>query len=100
MATQERMIIEGMFKIVNKDSQDVPFTLNPAQAKLDSNLTGRDIIPKARQLGISAYFLARYTAKCLSRKNTRAVVISHDKESTQRMLARVHYYLENLRGPK
>ena len=100
MATQERLIIESLFNIVDKDMNDVPFILNPTQAKLDSDLTGRDIIPKARQLGISAYFLARYTAKCLSKKNTRAVIISHDKESTQRMLAKVHYYLSHIRGPK
>lgn len=100
MATQERFIIESLFNIVDKDGGDVPFHLNAAQATLDNSLTGRDIIPKARQLGISAYFLARYTAKCLSKRNTRAVVISHDRESTQRMLARVHYYLDTIRGPK
>lgn len=100
MATKEKLIIESLFQIVDKDSQDVPFLLNPYQTRLDATLTGRDIVPKARQLGISAYFLARYTAKCLSRRNTRAVVISHEKESTERMLARVHYYLENIRGPK
>ena len=75
------------------------FLLNPAQASIDHNLTGRDIIPKARQEGVSTYFLARYTVKCLSQRNTRAVVISHDKEATQRMLAKVHYFLDNLRGP-
>lgn len=97
--TPERKIIEALFQIVDKDGQDVPFVLNHYQAELDSNLCGRDIIPKARQLGMSAYVLARFTAKCLYKRNTRAVVISHDKESTQRMLARVHYYLNNLRGP-
>lgn len=100
MATKERLIIESLFQIVNKDSEDVPFLLNYHQAKLDSELTGRDIVPKARQLGISMYFLARYLADCLSIRNTRAVVISHDRESTERALGRVHYMLENIRGPK
>lgn len=98
--TPERLIIESMFKIVDKDGKDVPFLLNTYQAALDNTLSGRDIIPKARQLGMSAYVLARFTAKCLSVKNTRAVVISHDRESTERMLARVHYYLNNLRSPR
>lgn len=98
--TAERLIIESLFQIVDKDGQDVPFLLNPYQAQLDDSLTGRDVIPKARQLGMSAYVLARFTAKCLHKRNTRAVVISHDKESTERMLTRVHYYLDHLRGPK
>lgn len=97
--TPERLIIESMFKIVDKDGADVDFLLNPYQSQLDDNLALRNIIPKARQLGMSAYVLARFTARCLHKRNTRAVVISHDKESTQRMLARVHYYLNNLRGP-
>lgn len=100
MATKERLIIESMFKIVTKESEDAPFILNSTQSRLDNNLTGRDIVPKARQLGVSQYFLARYLADCLSVRNTRAVVISHDKESTERALGRVHYMLENLRGPK
>lgn len=99
MATKERLIIENLFRVVDKDGGDVDFIMNPAQASIDHTLTGRDIIPKARQEGVSTYFLARYTVKCLSQRNTRAVVISHDKEATQRMLAKVHYFLDNIRGP-
>jgi len=100
MATKERFVIENCFRIVNKEGEDVDFVLNPAQAKLDHKLTGRDIIPKARQEGISSYVLARFTAKCLGIRNTRAVVISHEKEATQRMLDRVRYYLRNFKGPE
>ena len=101
MATKERLIIESLLCIPDKHSdRDLPFVLNSAQAALDARLTGRDIIPKSRQRGISSYFLARYLVKCLSERNTRAVVISHEKESTQRMLARVHYYINTIRGPK
>ena len=84
--------------IADKAGDDVPFILNSAQRELDNNLTGRDIIPKARQEGISAYFLARSTVKCLHKRNTRAVVISHEDKSTQRMLNRVRYFLQNIQG--
>lgn len=98
--TPEALIIESMFKIPNKEGEDIPFVLNSAQRTIDENLSGKDIIPKARQEGVSSYFLARFTAACMMYRNTRAVVISHDKESTQRLLARVKYYVENIRGPK
>jgi len=100
MATKERYIIESMFNIADKEGNDVPFVLNNAQARLDQRLTGRDIIPKARQEGISSYFLARYAVKCMSQRNTRAVVISHERKATERMLLKVQYYLKNIRGPK
>ena len=99
MATKERLIIETLFMIADKQQRDVPFHLNPIQATLDAALTGRDIIPKARQEGVSSYFLGRYLAKCLHERNTRAVVISHEREATQRLLNRVHYMIHNIRGP-
>lgn len=99
MATKERLIIETLFTIADKNQRDVPFMLNPVQAALDTRLTGRDVIPKARQEGVSSYFLGRYLAKCLHQRNTRAVVISHEREATQRLLNRVHYMIHNIRGP-
>lgn len=100
MATKERVAIENLLMIADKEGNDVDFKFNSAQIKVDSGLTGRDLIPKARQMGVSSKFLARYTVACLGQRNTRAVVISHDKESTQRMLHKVHYFLENIKGPK
>jgi hypothetical protein len=100
VATKERMAMEALLMVADKEGNDVDFVLNKQQAILDSNLTGRDIVPKARQLGMSTYVLGRYFIKCLSKRNTRAVVISHDKESTQKMLSRVHYFKDNIKGPK
>jgi len=96
--TPESYVIENLFHIANKAGDDVSFKLNIAQAKLDKQLTGRDVIPKARQEGISSYYLARYAVKCMYKRNTRAVVISHESEATQRMLARVKYFLETMKG--
>jgi len=86
--TPEAVIIESMFRVVTKEGEDVDFILNDTQKILDENLTGRDLIPKARQEGVSTYFLARYTAACLRRRNVKAVIISHESESTQRLLTR------------
>lgn len=97
--TPEAQIIEALLQIPNKQGEDVNFELNTAQRKLDANLTGRDLVPKARQEGVSSYFLANFLVSCLMYRNTRAVVISHDMESTQRLLSRVRYFIEHIRGP-
>lgn len=97
--TPEGLIIESMFRVVSKDGEDQDFKLNPTQRILDNNLTGRDIIPKARQEGVSTYFLARYTAACMRKRNVKAVIISHESESTQRLLDRCRYFISNMRGP-
>ena len=100
MSTPQKLVIESMFQIVDKNSMVVPFKLNTAQVALDNAFARRMIIPKARQEGVSSYWLAYFVVECLSRQNTRAVVVSHETEATQRMLAKVEFYLENLRGPK
>ena len=92
--TPERLIIESMLIIADKNGEDVPMLLNPAQVEIDETLSGRDLYPKARQEGVSSYFLARYFVKCLSQRNVRAVIISHDRESTQRLLLRVHKFIK------
>lgn len=97
--TPEALAIESMFQIISKDAKDVPFELNPVQRQLDDEITGRDIIPKARQRGVSSYFLARYTAACMIRRNVRAVVVSHETDATQRLFDRCHYFVNNMRGP-
>lgn len=100
--TPEANVIQKLFRIVNKEQQDVDFILNGAQMKVDETVqhASRIIIPKARRRGISKYFLARSAVRCLGVKNTSAVVISHETEATERMLASVHYFLEHLKGPK
>lgn len=95
----EGFAIEKLLCISDKNGEDVDFILNNAQRHLDENLTGRDLVPKARQEGVSSYFLARYLIACLGKRNTKAVVISHDHESTQRMLSKVKYYINHIRGP-
>jgi len=97
--TPEALVIESMFMVDNKEGEDVPFLLNSTQRRIDNDLTGRDLIPKARQEGVSTYFLARYTAACMSKRNVKAVIISHEGDSTQRLLKRCNYFINNIRGP-
>lgn len=96
--TPERFIIETMFRIPNKEGADVDFTLNDVQASLDENRTLRNIIPKARQRGISTYISALFLASCLHLRNRRCVVVSHSTDATTKLLDKVHYILRNLRG--
>lgn len=98
--TAEGHLIESLFRIPDKDRNEVDFILNDAQLTLDRNMTGRDIIPKARQRGVTSYWLARFTAACLRKENVNAVVISHEAEATARQLQKVRYFLDRIKGPK
>lgn len=96
MKFDEREEIQKLFKIQTKDSKIVPFKFNDVQNRYYEDRTLRDIILKARQMGMSSAVLAIWLMDCILYENTRAVVISHDKESTQRLLARVRFYIDTL----
>lgn len=103
MPSPERIFIESLLQIANKEGQDVPFYLNSAQEKLDNGICDghtRHIIPKARQEGVSSYVLALFLIRCMRQRNRRCVVISHDAKSTETLFNRVKYYISHMRGAK
>jgi len=92
--------IETCFSIVDKNSNRVPFLYNNIQKLIEQNMGQRTIIVKSRKLGCSSLILAKFTVASLIRDNTKAVVISHERKATQRLLDRVYYYLDNLLAVK
>lgn len=99
MPSPERLVIETMLRIPNKDGEDVDFLLNRDQAAFDEAKTGRDIIAKYRQGGFSTYPLGCALVGCLGHRNRRHVIIAHNSDTTQKLLARVHYMIKHFRGP-
>jgi len=90
--------IEKFLKVSNKSGKNVSFIPNDSQRKVLARLSGRDIIPKARQQGISTLFLACFFLDCLVYDNLRCVVIAHDADSTERLFQRVRFFLDNFIG--
>lgn len=91
-----RKYIENLFKIPNKNGTVVPFELNEIQSKFYENYTGRDIILKARQMGMSSLILAMWLVDCIYHDNLNAVIVSHEADATRRLLDRAEFYLESL----
>lgn len=87
--------IEKYFRIVNKVGDTVDFVLNDIQRRLINELTGRDIILKARQEGVSSLILAIFTCDFLWTENSRSVCISHEAAMTQKLFDRVKFFLKS-----
>ena len=87
--------IESCLYIVDKDSVKVPFLLNSIQKRYMANRSRLDIILKARKLGFSTLVMALWLHACLTRHNTRAVIVSHEDESTKRLFKRVRYMVDH-----
>jgi hypothetical protein len=88
--------IEKRFLIRNKRGELVPFILNKAQQYYQEKRTRRNLILKARQKGLSKFIDADQLVDCIH-KPTNAVVISHEREATQRLFGAVRGFTETMK---
>jgi hypothetical protein len=98
--TPEAKAVETLFHIPNKQGVKVPFRLKAGQEAYDAVRTARDLIPKARQEGFSSFGIALQSVDCLGKEGTRSVLVSHEAESTTRLLDKARFYFQHMDGPK
>lgn len=91
-----RYFTETFLHIIDKDRKKVPFLFNPPQNKYYDNKTHFDLILKARKEGFSSLIEALFLHACLFGENVRAVILSHEMESTERHFDRVRFYLDTM----
>lgn len=82
-------IIESGFYVIDKDKGRKPFILNDAQQRFRREMTTRDDILKAGQMGFSTLILAILTVKFMFVENAWCVSISHESEATKRLFNKV-----------
>lgn len=99
-----KKFIEARFRIIDKNQQELPFVLNTIQEKyLSHDMTGRDVILKARQQGFSSLILAMFTADFILKPNVVNYVVADIDDNASDLLQRVKYYLktyEQITGAK
>jgi hypothetical protein len=98
-STWREYLMWTMLKIRDKHGHLRQFTLNRAQRDLEAASTGRNIILKARQLGVTTYVAARFFINCITREGTLSVQVAHDQRSAEEIFRIVHRLLENLPKP-
>jgi hypothetical protein len=93
-------LIEHLLKIDDKTGMVVPFHFNDVQAYFSSHKSSRNIVLKARQVGVSSSILADMFTDCITIPHTTCAVVSHETRSTQRLLDRVQFYYDTMGNPK
>lgn len=95
---------EQYIKIVNKQGEQVPFTYNTIQKKIDNKIKelellgkpARIIILKARQEGVSTYTQAKILCRACKEKNRNALVVAHRDDATSNIFEKAKYMYECL----
>jgi hypothetical protein len=87
--------IEDNFRLISKDSLEVPFVLNSIQKKyVQEDSTGKDVILKARQQGFSSLILAIFTADFILKQNSRSLIVADIADNATELLDRVKFYIQ------
>lgn len=88
--------IEDHFKIVDKEGQLVPFCLNKIQDRyLSHDMSGKDLILKARQQGFSSLITAIFTADFILKEHSYSIVLADIEENAVGLLSKVKRYIES-----
>lgn len=89
-------VITAWLRIRTKSGNLRRFILNPAQQQLSANWGARNIVLKARQLGITTYVAARFFIQTITHPGTLSVQVAHDQDAAEEIFQIVHRFVENL----
>ena len=89
-------IIADLLKVRDKSRRLVLLNLNRAQQEFSARCGRRNIVLKARQMGITTYIAARFFVQTITRPGTMTVQVAHDQESAEEIFKIVHRFWENL----
>jgi len=90
------LLAEGLLKVRNKKRGLVRLRANRAQREFARNCTRRNIVLKARQLGMTTYVAARFFIQTITQPGTLTVQVAHSQESAEEIFNIVRRFWENL----
>lgn len=79
-----RWRLNNLYRIEDKDGQDVAFRMNPVQELVDAGLWHRNCILKSRQHGITTWACIRALDTALFRPHTACGIVAHTKEDADK----------------
>ncbi len=92
-----RWRLDNLYRIVDKKGNDIEFNMNAAQERLFNNFHYLNIIPKARQLGMSTFIDVLFLDACIFNRNVSAGIICHTREDAEEIFrTKIKYPYENL----
>lgn len=94
LVEDDELFVETILQIEDKSRRRVPFTLKPIQRDMVRTRTGRDVYVKPAQVGSTSILMALYYKECVTRPGTNSVVVAHEEFITQRLLKKVHSFIE------
>ncbi len=81
--------LNNLYRIIDRDANSIKFKLNPVQVNVLENLHYRNLILKARQLGMSTFAVLYLLDQVLFSENLQAGIVSYSLEHAQHIFKRI-----------
>ncbi len=89
-------LARALLQIRTRDGKIEPLVANAAQRMFAENRGQRNIVLKARQMGISTWVAGRFFLKTITRPGTLTVEVAHNREAAEQIFKIVHRFYEQL----
>ncbi len=90
------LLMHTLLRIRDKQGNMAPLALNRVQREYERRCGRKNIVLKARQLGITTYVAARFFLRTITQPGTLTVQVAHDQRAAEQIFRIVHRFLENL----
>ncbi len=87
-----------LLRLRDRKGDVVPLEANTAQQAYEQRRGKRNIILKARQMGISTWIAGRFFLKTITQPGTLTVEVAHNREAAEQIFRIVHRFYESLPG--
>ncbi len=87
--TSKEYRLNNLYNIIDRNGNDIKFKLNHVQQSVLSSLHNRNLILKARQLGMSTFSVLYLLDECIWTPNLSAGIVSYSLEHAQHIFKRI-----------
>lgn len=87
--SSQEWTMNNLYRVVDKQGNDVPFRMNWAQQEMFYNMHNRNIILKARQLGSTTFWCLYFLNKALFSPNKHLGIISYNLTSAHDIFGKI-----------
>jgi hypothetical protein len=89
-------VTEQVLKIRSRRGRNVPLVANAAQLAYAARAGQRNIVLKARQMGVTTWIAGRFFLKTISHPGTVTVQVAHTQAAAEQIFRIVHRFLNQL----
>jgi hypothetical protein len=92
--TVEMALAEQLLRVRTREGGTAPLKANATQQAFERRRGGRNIVLKARQMGLTTWAAARFFLKTITQPGTLTLEVAHTQEAAEEIFRIVHRFLD------